>query len=274
MKPIHQNEGGYEGERIAIHSVLNACSLEARRLGFRIDSWGESPSHIGLIRQPATDDARSLYISAGIHGDEPAGPLSVLRALRDIHLPATLGILLVPCINPHGFEHNQREDETGRDLNRDYRNPTSSTTRRHIEWLRRLPRLDLCICLHEDWEADGFYFYELVEREDSTSFGAHVSQRFKDRGYPMQDTPVIEGLQARDSQIRRVFNPDDMSDWPEAFFIMQEKASLTFTTETPSRYSLSDRVSMQTFFIQQAIEFLDESLADAPVGKAHSESRD
>ena len=30
-----------------------------------------------------------------------------------------------------------------------------------LDWLKRQPRFDLTLLLHEDWEANGFYLYEL-----------------------------------------------------------------------------------------------------------------
>ena len=62
---------------------------------------------------------------AGIHGDEPAGPLAALRLLQENNWPPNAEIFLLPCLNPVGFTLNKRENADGIDLNRDYRNPQS-----------------------------------------------------------------------------------------------------------------------------------------------------
>ena len=63
---------------------------------------------------------------------------------------------LHPCLNPTGVSLNRRDNGEGIDLNRDYLALQSAAVRAHIAWLERLPGLDLCLCLHEDWEATDF----------------------------------------------------------------------------------------------------------------------
>ena len=57
-----------------------------------------------------------LYISAGIHGDEPAAPLAALRLIQENRWPETAEIILLPCLNPIGFTLNQRENADGDDF--------------------------------------------------------------------------------------------------------------------------------------------------------------
>ena len=102
-----------------------------------------------------------LYLSTGIHGDEPAGPLAVRQLLQEDKWPAESDLWLCPCLNPAGFAANRRENPDGLDLNREYRHPKAKETLAHIAWLQRQPSFDLCLCLHEDWESHGFYVYEL-----------------------------------------------------------------------------------------------------------------
>ena len=76
-------------------------------------------------------------------------------------MPRTLDYWICPCLNPTGFEANRRENAAGTDLNRQYLQPEAHEVIAHIGWLERQPKFDLCLCLHEDWEAHGFYLYEL-----------------------------------------------------------------------------------------------------------------
>ena len=65
-------------------------------------------------------------------------------------------------MNPSGLKKGARENHAGIDLNRDYRDFISAENCGHRDWLKReVQSLDLGIHLHEDWEAQGFYLYEL-----------------------------------------------------------------------------------------------------------------
>ena len=60
-----------------------------------------------------------IYLSAGIHGDEPASTEALLvwaqeNAARLRGMP----LLLFPCLNPWGLRNNMRLDQSGTDLNR------------------------------------------------------------------------------------------------------------------------------------------------------------
>ena len=38
---------------------------------------------------------------------------------------------------------------------------TRTETKAHKSWIESIPSFDISICVHEDWEAKGFYLYEL-----------------------------------------------------------------------------------------------------------------
>ena len=115
-----------------------------------------------LAYRRGTPSARiRVYISAGIHGDEPAGPLAALQLLQEDCWPGDAALWMCPCLNPTGFPLNRRENAQGIDLNRDYRHLETAEVRAHIDWLQRQPSFDLTLCLHEDWESHGFYIYEV-----------------------------------------------------------------------------------------------------------------
>ncbi len=98
-----------------------------------------------------------VYISTGIHGDEPAGPLAALQLLQEDCWPKDAALWMCPCLNPTGFPLNRRENAQGIDLNRDYRHLETAEVQAHTSWLQRQPAFDLTLCLHEDWESRGFY---------------------------------------------------------------------------------------------------------------------
>ena len=183
---------------------------------------------------------KHLYISTGIHGDEPAGPLAVRKLFQDNQWPSDLNLWLIPCLNPLGFVQNARGNEEGIDLNRDYRSLKSGLVRAHTAWLDARPRFALSVCLHEDWESNGFYLYELnPDLQPSIADGIirEVSQVC-----PIDLSPVIEGRNAKNGVI--CANPDLLKrpDWPEAFYLIHNKTRLSYTLEAPSDFLLPTRI--------------------------------
>ena len=70
-------------------------------------------------------------------------------------------VWVCPCLNPTGFPMSRRENAKGLDLNRQYLHLEADETKAHVLWLEQQPGFDVALCLHEDWEAHGFYVYEL-----------------------------------------------------------------------------------------------------------------
>jgi hypothetical protein len=67
--------------------------------------------------------ARTVLVSAGFHGDEKAGPLTLLEHAPELVAYAAardVGLRLYPCINPSGFEAHTRYNLTGERPNNDF----------------------------------------------------------------------------------------------------------------------------------------------------------
>src|SRR5208282_30026 len=119
---LGKNLKGYSGDRIDIEAVLADCVKAARTKGWMVEDMLSAPKRIvGLSRRGADEAERRnrLYLSTGIHGDEPAGPLAVRQLLQEDSWPARADLWLCPCLNPTGFLANRRENAEGIDLNRD-----------------------------------------------------------------------------------------------------------------------------------------------------------
>ena len=143
MQRLGKNHGAYHGETINIREVLPEVGPIARGCGWQPEVFHASDGFqwLALHRKPARPLALPfrVYLSTGIHGDEPAGPLAALHLLRDNQWPAHAEIVLLPCLNPAGFAANQRENAQGIDLNRDYLNSQTAEIRAHIAWLEKQP---------------------------------------------------------------------------------------------------------------------------------------
>ena len=118
-----------------------------------------------------------------------------MRLIKENNWPDNAEIVLLPCLNPAGFANNKRENGQGIDLNRDYLKSQSPEIRAHVEWLKKQSPFDLCLCLHEDWESQGFYLYELNPDQKASLSDAMVAAVSKVA--PIDPSVIIEGREAQ-----------------------------------------------------------------------------
>ena len=247
MQHLDKNHGGYHGETVDIRAVLRDIETAAQQHGWTSETFGKQ----GEFNLPALHRSRPtphascpvprIYLSTGIHGDEPAGPLAALCLLQENKWPANAELWFCPCLNPMGFVLNRRENDKGKDLNRDYRHLETAEVRAHIAWLQRQPQFDLCLCLHEDWESHGFYVYEL-NPENRPSLAEAMIARIAEV-CPIDPSEIIEARPARGGIIRPNLDPHTRPQWAEAFYLIVNKTRLSYTLEAPSDFPLTTRVN-------------------------------
>ena len=260
MQRLGKNIGKYLGEGIDIERVVGEVEKAALDNGWQSETFLQMRSHrlIGLTRK-VSQPAKRIYISTGIHGDEPAGPLGVLQLLRENRWPASADIWLCPCLNPTGFTLNSRENAQGVDLNRDYLSVKTEEIRAHIAWLEKQPQFDVCMCLHEDWESQGFYVYEL-NPDNQPSFAEAITKSVAEV-CPIDMSPEIEERPAEGGIIRPTFDPRSRPQWPEAFYLYTNKTRLSYTVEAPSDYELKTRVAAEVAAVRAVLEGVEKQKA-------------
>ena len=262
LKRLGKNLNGYLGETIELEALLRDCLAAAQAHGWEVQEILPAPKQmLAFIRsgKPGTGEApRSthhvarIYISSGIHGDEPAGPLAIRQLLQENQWPSGVELWLCPCLNPAGFRLNRRENAEGLDLNRQYLTPAAPETLAHTAWLHRQPSFDLCLCLHEDWESHGFYVYELNPEQRPSLAEAMIARVSK--VCPIDRSETIEGRPAVNGVIRPSVDPRSRPDWPESFFLLTHKTRLSYTLEAPSDFTLAARVAALVTGVKAALE--------------------
>ena len=135
----------YTGETIDVTSTLQRLDQSARQQGFDCFTLVEQAGTIipYYTRKAETDSAPRIYVSTGMHGDEPAGPLAVLDLLEGEQLCRDIDWTLFPMLNPAGLKLNQRENHEGADLNRDYKEPATKEVQAHTEFIHGSEPWDL-----------------------------------------------------------------------------------------------------------------------------------
>ena len=111
-------------------------------------------------------------------------------------------------------------------------------------------RFALSLCLHEDYDGQGCYLYELTSRQGSIS--EHIL-RETSRILPTDTRKRIDGRVARNGVIMRRL-PPDLPGYPEAIMLHYLGAPVALTFESPSEFCLTDRIAVQRQFIESAIK--------------------
>ncbi len=201
-----------------------------------------------------------IYLSAGIHGDEPGATEGLLAWLeRHPKQLERFNFLLFPCLNPWGLINNVRTDELGRDLNRSYRVTEIPQTAAHLAVLAGR-RFACSLTLHEDYDANGIYIYEVKSRKP---FWGEDLLRAAARHVPPDNRKSIEGRSSRVGLVRRSVAPEYMPYHPEAFTLHFHHADRTFTIETPSEFSIDVRADTHVAVIQRVIALSAAETRDA-----------
>lgn len=178
----------------------------------------------------------SVFLSSGIHGDEPCGPLAMLEFLKSEPLPDDCEWVIAPLLNPSGLRAGTRENADGIDLNRDFfRLRSEEVTAVTAWWSRQHPRSLVHLSLHEDWEAEGFYLYEINSGERE-SLAPRIVERISGQ-FPIQSQgPVDDHELSGPGLILHAPEPDDREGWPEAIWLAKHHPVLSLTFEAPGTY--------------------------------------
>jgi murein peptide amidase A len=253
VKRLGINKGRYHGERLDIAEYLQGFHAAATLHGWTAEHFAtiENFKLHGYRRTPPTP-IRRIYISTGMHGDEPGGPVALRRLVEENLFPPDADITLCPCINPTGLALKTRENKNGIDLNRDYRHLQTAEVRAHTNWLNTLPNFDLTLILHEDWEADGYYLYE-VNPNSLPSPAQKIIQAVREI-CPIQTDATIDQLwQCQSGIIHPNIPPTERPLWAEAVYLIVNKTKLSLTLEAPSDFPLPFRAQAHLRALRAAL---------------------
>ena len=95
----------------------------------------------------------NVAIVGGIHGDEPGGCLGVMDFL---HQKTPNNVVVIPCANTWGLQHNKRTNQSGVDINRHFQDKETKESSKIKEELKGVK---LCVTIHENTNSGGFFLY-------------------------------------------------------------------------------------------------------------------
>ncbi len=203
---------------------------------------------------------KSVVLSAGIHGDEPAGVEALLRFLeRDVKGIKEWGqryrFTIFPCTNPAGYESGKRENSMGIDLNRKFGSKIIPEEVSIIQSALIGRRFDVFMDLHEDIDGEGFYLYEVHGKEyNSLAEGIIKDMSLK---YPVDQREHIDGF----SNCGGVICPQKDGekfplmrvDLPLPLYLYLHGMRRCFTFESPTRFPLEERIEMHLMAMESVL---------------------
>lgn len=200
----------------------------------------------------------TVLLSAGIHGEEPAGVEGVLEFLEAPGADwARLNWVVWPCINPYGWARNQRRSRQRLDVNRQFRGHTRCEHARLIKRLVAGRRFSVSLEFHEDVDGKGYYLYE--SRRHGRPWAAAILSRVA-RVLPLDPRPRIDGHPADGrGLILRTLTRSAMRrrrQWPMAYYLFAHHTDHVLGSETPVNAPLPRRVAAHLAALEAVVRQL------------------
>ena len=201
-------------------------------------------------------NSKRVLISAGIHGDEPAGVETIINFFcNKLYQSYDWEITLLPCLNPYGYEYDTRLNYHNQDLNRLFKKPSPPHDIQMIQSIFE-NRYDLSIELHEDVDSSGYYLFQSAHNDSHRQVGRKIIAKLGSV-LPINEANDIEGMPAVQGVIDRLARDDSMTWWPMALYSASKETSLCFTLETPTTFPMQVRVQAHLTAIDCALrEFI------------------
>ena len=205
-------------------------------------------------------NSKRVLISAGIHGDEPAGIETICAFLESGMYKSYLNkwdFIILPCINPYGFEHDIRENQDNKDLNRLFKLNAPPLEVRLAQSVIESSYFNLTLELHEDSDSHGYYLFQKSNKPFGIELGYKIIESVK-KVIPINLNKKIDDIPAEKGLIHRIKNIDKMEWWPMAGYSLAMKSEHCFTLETPTQLSMPTRVNAHLAAVEKAlIEYPD-----------------
>ena len=236
--------------------------------------YGEHQYGLYLARCAALHrDRPTVLISAGMHGDEPAGVHACLHFLARVapRFRDRFNFVALPCANPSGFEADTLETMSGQNLNRLFGTDSSQPEIVAIEqWLaNESPDFRMTVDLHEtipNYRGEGF-----VESDNPRACYLYETTLDKERriGRELIDSLPTSMPVCRWPRIYLDDNSDGVISYPEAChnpiygkgttfdaYLNGRHTEHSLTTETPTVWELRMRIAAHLLWLEKALELL------------------
>jgi len=215
--------------------------------------------------------SQNVFLSAGVHGDEPAGVYALLEFLEK-HASNYLddfSFVAFPCINPGGFEKAIRMNNNGVNLNQNFasRKPEPEVKIIKNFLAEHNERYVFSFDFHEDDiytvveqfpvedNPRGFYLYE-ISKNKKEMFGDDILKIIEAKGVTVCKQEQIYHDKSQDGLVwykrgtRRYYEHENT-----LFGYMQKYTKHSFIAETPTCWPLKKRIKAHITALSSALDF-------------------
>lgn len=231
-----------------LKSVCEKKGFLLQEIG-RIGKRKEYPMYMVTINGNCSHKVKTICFSAGMHGDENAGPWTVIEFLKKVSPNKTknLKIIIIPVASPSAFDKYTRFNYLGRELNRAFDGKRLVNEKKHLYNAVKDEDIFFFHALHEDKEQDGFYIYNF-ERKKEKIYRDILEMAPKyfpvNTGKIIDSNPALEGL---------ITNKHDGSFEDRIFC---DGARYSMCTETPRKKSFTKRVKLTLEIMNKVVDFV------------------
>jgi|SRR3989344_1843188 len=254
-----------------LYKLVPDANFSLESIGFFDHELGSYVLYCVSVVGKGVKNPKNVLISGGVHGEEPAGVYTLLSFLEnDIHdFLGDYRFLILPCINPFGFEYGYRFNPNGVDVNRNFKeNSGSFEATKVMQVLSRLNmRFAFTVDLHEtdpNWADEGcsaidnphtFYMWEIAF-DKSIRIGDKVVGAVR-RIAPVCDWPKIYGDTNSGGVIwypEGCESPIYTQGTTLDAYLSANYTPQSFTTETPCGWDLEKRVTTNIVALRTILE--------------------
>ncbi len=268
---LKYDHGPRSFEHCVREPVLQAENTLVSEVALVSNRWGDKfPVYASHIPAVAVASHPYVLVSGGVHGDEPAGVLGAVAFLSQVapRFSDRINFLVLPCVNPTGFQANTLASASGANLNRCFGIGSQEPEVLAIErWLAEFGhRFKMTFDLHEvgpDYTGEGVatddnprgcYLYETQAQHDL-------------RIGPQMIAALPRTIEVcRWDTIYGDINRDGVVSYPEGCrneiyaaetsfdaFLQRHYTGHSFTTETSTLRPLAERANVQLLWLECAL---------------------
>lgn len=232
---------------------------------------GTQPYPVVSARSPSFDSSKpTVLLSAGMHGDEPAGIHAVIRFVtQEMHrYTDRFNFLALPCLNPSGFAAGMHNTESGLNFNDVFGKQSEDAVVRAVEEMLKpiAPTVTLALDLHEDnshvpseeelpdgHHSEGCYVYETISSGETHRIAQRVFEVLELSDICQSST--IHKERNNKGVIDHVVNGSKVLgslDW----FLKKNGAQHVLTVETPAAWPIEKRIQTHLAIIRRSLELI------------------